>query len=48
MYYLRIVPVPANIVEVHGKVTRLIGYFSNCRQNINALFIRYSRPRADP
>ena len=39
MYFLSIVPVSSKIVAVDGKMTRLIGYFSNCCQNVTALFL---------
>lgn len=39
MYFLSIVAVSSKIVAVDGKMTRLIGYFSNCCQNVTALFL---------
>lgn len=39
MYFLSIVPVSSKIVAVDGKMTRLIGYFSNSCQNVTALFL---------
>ena len=39
MYILSIVPVSAKIVAVDGKMARLIGYFSNCYQKVNAPFL---------
>lgn len=39
MYFLSIVPVSSKTVAVDGKMTRLIGYFSNSCQNVTALFL---------